>query len=114
MYALEDLLNTRGEDSVTSGPRVRVRRPRVNTQGCEVKDLAIEKGKKPSHKKRKRKQVYPPNIETKIHQTRVQVKKYPVILPLFKKLCGTPEEDIITDEPGQSNHHCPRTVLNQH
>ena len=56
-YALEDLLNTRDEDSVTSGPCVWVRRPRANTQACAVKDLAIEKGKKPSHKKRKRKQI---------------------------------------------------------
>lgn len=54
MYALEDLLNTRGEDSVTSGPCVWVRRPRGNTQACEVKDLVIEKSKKPSHKKKKK------------------------------------------------------------
>ena len=46
MYTLEDLLNTRGEDTVTSGPCVSVRTPRANTQACEVKDLVIEKGKK--------------------------------------------------------------------
>ena len=57
MYALEDLLNTRGTDSVMSGPCVWVRRPRPNTQACEVKDLVIEKGKKRSHEKRKCKQV---------------------------------------------------------
>ena len=34
MYALEDLLNTRGEDTVTSGPCVWVRKPRGNTQAC--------------------------------------------------------------------------------
>ena len=45
MYALDDLLNTRGEESVTSGSCVSVRRPRANTQACEVKDLVIEKGK---------------------------------------------------------------------
>ena len=66
MYALEDLLNTCGEDSVTSGPCVWVRRPRANTQACAVKDLIIEKGKKPSHNKRKRKQVYSQNIETDV------------------------------------------------
>ena len=43
MYALEDLLNTRGKDSVTSGPCFWARR-----QTCEVKDL--EKGKKPLRK----------------------------------------------------------------
>ena len=58
MYALEDLLNTRGKDSVTSGPCFWARR-----QACEVKDLVIEKGKKPSHEKRKCKQVYFQNIE---------------------------------------------------
>ena len=55
MYALGDLSNTRGEDSVTSGPCVWVRRARANTQACEVKDLFIKKGKKPSHKRRKQK-----------------------------------------------------------
>jgi len=66
MYALKDLLNTRGEESVMSGPCVKVRRPRANTQACEVKDLVIEKGKKPSHKKRKCKQVYSQNVETDV------------------------------------------------
>ena len=67
MYALEDMLNTRGEDSVTSVPCVWVRRPRANTQACEVKDLVIKKGKKSSHKKRKPKQVYSQNKETDVH-----------------------------------------------
>ena len=43
MYALEDLLNSRGKDSVTSSPCIWVKRPRANTKACEVKDLAIEK-----------------------------------------------------------------------
>ena len=58
MYALEDLLNSRGKDSLTSGPCFWARR-----QACEVKDLVIEKSKKPSHEKRKCKQVYSQNIE---------------------------------------------------
>ena len=66
MYALEDLLDIRGEDSVMSGPCVWVRKPRTNTQVCEIKDLVIEKGKKPSPRKRKRKQVYSQNIETDV------------------------------------------------
>lgn len=36
MYPLEGLLNTRGDDCVTSGPCVWVRRPRANTQACAV------------------------------------------------------------------------------
>ena len=128
MYALEDLLNTRGEDSVTSGPCVWVKRPRANTQACEVKDLVIEKGKKPFHKKRKCKQVYSQNIKTDVRapeDTNAKDEEYlrtftkrmchlkhtPVILPLFKKLYGTPEKDTITGEPGQSNHHWPKTGI---
>ena len=127
-YALEDLLNTRDEDSVTSGPCVWVRRPRANTQACAVKDLAIEKGKKPSHKKRKRKQIYSQNIETDVRAPEdtnptdeeylreftkrlCNLKSTPVILPLFKKIHGTPEEDTITEEPGQSNHHRPKSGI---
>ena len=128
MYALEDLVNTRGEDSVTSGPCVWVKRPRANTQACEVKDLIIEKGKKPSHKKRKRKQVYCQNIDTDVRapeDTNPKDEEYlrtftkrichlthtPVILPLFKKLYGTPEKDTITGEPGHFNHNRPKTGI---
>ena len=50
-YALEDLLNTRGNDSVTSGPCIWVKRQKANTPACKVKNLVIEKGKKPSYKK---------------------------------------------------------------
>ena len=124
MYALEDLVNTRGEDSVTSGPCVWVKRPRANTQACEVKDLIIEKGKKPSHRKRKRKQVYCQNIDTDVRAPEdtnpkdeeylrkftkriCHLKHTPVILPLFKKLYGTPEKDTITGEPGHCNHNRP-------
>ena len=123
MYTLDDLLNTRGKDSVTSGPCVWVRRPRANTQACEVKDLVIKKGKKLSHEKRKCKQLYSQNIETDVRvpeDTNPPDEKYlrmchlkntPVILPLFKKLYGTPEEDTITEEPGQSNHNRPQTGI---
>ena len=45
MYSLEDLLNTRGEDSVTSGPCRWVRKPLVNLEPCEVKHLIITKDK---------------------------------------------------------------------
>jgi len=102
IYALKDLLNTRGEDSVTSGPCVWVRRPRANTQ------------------------IYPQNIETDVRAPEdtnpadeeylgeytkrlCNLKSTPVILPLFKQLHGAPEEDTITEEPCQSNHHRPKT-----
>ncbi|XP_074629434.1 uncharacterized protein LOC141887030 [Acropora palmata] len=128
MYALEDLLNSRGKDSVTSGPCVWVRRPRANTQACAVKDLIIEKSKKPSHNKRKRKQVYSQNIETDVRtpedtnppdeeylrnftERLCNLQSTPVILPLFKKLHGTPEEDKITEAAGQSNHYHQKTGI---
>lgn len=63
MYALEDLFNSCGKDSVTSAPCIWVKRSRANTQACEVKDLVIKKGKKPSYKKRKRKHTFLQNIE---------------------------------------------------
>ena len=102
IYALEDLLNTRGEDSVTSGPCVWVRRPRANTQ------------------------IYFQNIETDVRAPEdtnpadeeylgeftkrlCNLKRTPVVLPLFKQLRGTPEEDTITEEPCQPNHHSPKT-----
>ena len=125
MYALEDLLNTRGEDTVTS---VWVRRPRANTQACAVKDLIIEKGKRPSHNKRKRDQVYSQNIETDVRapedtnppdeeylrnftERLCNLQSTPVFLPLFKKLHGTPEEDKITEEAGQLNYYHQNTGI---
>ena len=39
------------------------------------------------------------------------LKHTPVILPLFKKLYGTPEKDTITGEPGQFNHNWPKTGI---
>ena len=41
----------------------------------------------------------------------VPLENTPVILPLFKKLYGTPEEDTITEEPGQSNHNRSQTSI---
>ena len=46
MYSLEDLLKSRGEDSVTSGPCQWNRKPRPDTNSCEVKDLLIVRKKK--------------------------------------------------------------------
>ena len=122
MYALEDLLNTRGKDSVTSGPCIWDKRPRGTTQACEVKDLVIEKGKKPSYKKRKRKHTFSQNIDRDVRAPedtnppddeylRQFTKKLcqlksdsPVILPLFKKLYCSPEADKdLNDESAEPN-----------
>ncbi|XP_028414141.1 uncharacterized protein LOC114537204 [Dendronephthya gigantea] len=55
MYSLEDLLNTREEDSVTSGPCKWTRKPRVNTEPCPVKELNITKDRiAPAVKAKKR------------------------------------------------------------
>ena len=43
MYSVEDLLNTRGKGSVTSGPRIWVKKHRANTKLCKLKNLLIEK-----------------------------------------------------------------------
>ena len=45
MYSLEDMLNTRGQESVTSGLCQWIRKPLVNVEPCEVKDLVITKDK---------------------------------------------------------------------
>ena len=130
MYALEDLLNTRGNDSVISGPCIWVKRPRTNTQACEVKDLVIEKGKKPSYKKRKREPTYNQNIETDVRAPEdtnppdeEYLKKFtqkmcelktdrPVILPLFKKLYCTPDgETDLCDESAESKGYKAETSI---
>lgn len=41
LYSLEDLLDSRGENSVTSGPCQWIRKPKPNTTACELKDLEI-------------------------------------------------------------------------
>ena len=62
MYSLEDLLNTRCTDSITSGPCQWVKRPTASSKPCEIKNLIIGKLNSPlkrrtkakvlSHKKR--------------------------------------------------------------
>ena len=46
MYSLEELLNSRDEDSVTSGPCQWKRKPKPDTTSCEVKVLLIARKKK--------------------------------------------------------------------
>ena len=131
MYALEDFLNSRGKDSVTSAPCIWVKKPRANTQACKVKDLVIKKAKKPSYKKRKRKHSYSQNIEKDVRapedtsrpdekclrrftQKMCQLKTdFPVILPLFKKLYCSPEADTLdlNDEPAESTDNKAETGI---
>ena len=46
MYSLEELLNSRDEDSVASGPSQWNRKPKPDTTSCEVKYLLIARNKK--------------------------------------------------------------------
>ena len=43
LYSLDDLLNTKGEDSITSKPSQWIRRPKPDTSPCELKDLPVRK-----------------------------------------------------------------------
>ena len=45
MYSLEDMVTTRGEESVTSGLCQWIRNSRVNVESCKVKDLVNTKDK---------------------------------------------------------------------
>ena len=88
MYSLEDLLNTRGKDSVTSGPCIWVKKTSSNTKSCEVKDLVIKKIKKPSHQKRKRKHTYPQYIDRDVRAPEDRNPKDEEYLrQLTKKMC---------------------------
>ncbi len=109
MYSLEELLNSLGEESVTSGPCLWVARPQSNTEPCDVKDLNIIKIKPPLRKKKKRKYTWLQNIDFDPRSTKYRKvqseelasfiervsaidpdsndhKGTPVILPLLKKL----------------------------
>ena len=44
LYSLEELLNSRGEHSVTSGPCLWIRKPIPETSPCKLKNLKIGKG----------------------------------------------------------------------
>ena len=87
MYSLEETLNTRGEDSVTSAQCKWVKRPTASSKPCEIKELFIGKRNSPSkrknveetseqvntskkanvqYKKRKRYHVYCENIEVDV------------------------------------------------
>jgi hypothetical protein len=96
MYSLEDLLNTRGSDSATSGSCSWIKRPTSSTQPCEVRKLVIEKGKLPSHRNRKRKHTYAQEIDLDIRATRDRHPPHRKNLIKFIKTLQPIEEN---DEP---------------
>lgn len=65
MYSLEALLNSRGEDSVTSGPCQWTKRPTVNSKPCEVKHLKIGKLRSPLKIGKRHEHVNVKGIKTK-------------------------------------------------
>lgn len=102
MYSLEDLLNSRGENSVTSGPCQWVKKATSNNKPCDVKDLQIHTHCQPSTKKRKKERVYCEhlNIDVRHEEDRnlpsqkslqlftvslESVKRKPTIFPLLAK-----------------------------
>ena len=103
MYSLEDLLHTRGKDSVKSGCCSWAKRSTSSTKACEVSELIIEKCKYPSSKKKKKDHVYCQNIDVDVRavqdrkpkskqrlgrliQRMVKMESRPAILPLLGKL----------------------------
>ena len=111
LYSLDDLLNTKGEDSTTSKPCQWIRRPKPDTTPCELKDLPVRKRGLKDHEetKRKRSREYtfsqyiehdprPLSDRTPCTQERVatlvtsmeKMKEKPAILPILKqKLIGS-------------------------
>jgi hypothetical protein len=116
MYSLEDLLNSLDKDSVTSGPCLWTKRPRSNTQSRGVKELKIEKTKKPSRKKKKLKHEYSQSIDVDVRSdgdreapdpeylrnfTEKMCKLEtvrPAIMPLFRKLFYSDESPSPADD----------------
>ena len=107
MYSLEDLLNSRGEDSVTSVPCKWVKKCSKDSNPCDVKDLKI--GKRVTIRpltKRKNERVYCEHINKDVRHERdrgeskesqkafthslVGLRVQPAILPLLAKLHNVP------------------------
>ena len=123
MYSLEALLNSRGEESVTSGKCQWIPKPQTNSEPCEIKDLVIEKIKPPSNRKKTRKYTWLQNIDfdprnVQDRKTKSQdISRFteslsnesekdksegiPVILPLLQKLYMSKEQtnDHANDTP---------------
>ncbi|XP_028410221.1 uncharacterized protein LOC114532826, partial [Dendronephthya gigantea] len=122
MYSLEEVLNTRSKDSVTSGSCVWVKKASASTKACEVSDLVIEKPKLPSYKLRKRDHAYSQNIDVDVraHKDQKPIKKRklrrltglmklmkqrPAILPVLQKRYCAPKKSptLLTIENGDKS-----------
>ena len=123
MYSLEELLNTRGENSVTSGPCLWQKKPQSSTECSKVADLVIEKSKLPSHKLRKRDRTYVQHIDLDVRRTNdrkqptkkklrkltkemVKLENEPAIFPLFKKLYLPPVNVSSESASTSKKHEC--------
>ena len=111
MYPLKDLLNTRSEDSVTSGTCRWLKRPTSSSKPCEAKHLKIAKRNPSLKRKRKNTHAYCDNIDIDVRHvddrseptheslvlftqslSRKPVPKPPLILPILEKMYGPSKE----------------------
>ena len=82
MYSLEETLNTRDKDSVTSAPCKWVKRPTASSKPCEIKDLVIGHQNSPTKRQ---------NAEESINGSNVPEKK-------IKVYCKNIEVDVRNEE----------------
>ena len=75
MYLLEELLNTRGNTSATSGPCLWTKKAQSSTKPCDMGELVIEKCKLPSYKKEKRDHTYCQNIDVVLEQPMTEINR---------------------------------------
>ena len=97
MYSLEEPLNTRGENSRKSGPRLWQKKPHSSTECSKLADLVIEESKLPSHKLRKRDGTYIQHIDLDVR--RANDRKQPTKKKLRKLTKGMVE---LENEPAIS------------
>ena len=108
MYSLEDLLNTRDNDSPTNVPCMWSKKPTTDSRPCDVKDLKIKRCEQPL-KKHKKEHVYCEHIDVDVRheddrdlpttdaiqvfaQSLEKTGMRPTILPLLTKLYSQPQE----------------------
>ena len=86
MYSLEETLNTRDKDSVTSAPCKWVKRPTASSKPYEIKDLVIGHQNSPTKRK---------NVKESISNSKVQNKKRK---SGFHVYCENMEVDVRNEE----------------
>lgn len=78
MFSLEDLLNTRDNDSPTNVPGTWTKKPTTDSRPCDVKDLKIEKCELPL-KRRKNEHAYCEHINIDVrHESDQELYYQPV------------------------------------